>query len=59
MGKSLRVIFMGSPDFAVPILSALRGRVILSRCIASHLGGPDAGKRRGLVLCIGRPNRRG
>ncbi len=24
MGKSLRVIFMGSPDFAVPILSALR-----------------------------------
>ena len=25
MGKSLRVIFMGSPDFAVPILSALRG----------------------------------
>ena len=26
MGKSLRVIFMGSPDFAVPILSALRGK---------------------------------
>ncbi len=25
MGKSLRVIFMGSPDFAVPILSALQG----------------------------------
>ncbi len=24
MGKSLRVIFMGSPDFAVPILSALQ-----------------------------------
>ena len=24
MGKALRVIFMGSPDFAVPILSALR-----------------------------------
>ena len=26
MGKSLRVIFMGSPDFAVPILSALRDK---------------------------------
>ena len=25
MGKALRVIFMGSPDFAVPILSALQG----------------------------------
>ena len=26
MGKALRVIFMGSPDFAVPILSALRDK---------------------------------
>ncbi len=32
MGKSLRVIFMGSPDFAVPILSALRGKCEPDKC---------------------------
>ncbi len=32
MGKSLRVIFMGSPDFAVPILSALRDKCEPDKC---------------------------
>ncbi len=32
MGKSLRVIFMGSPDFAVPILSALQGACEPDKC---------------------------
>ncbi len=32
MGKSLRVIFMGSPDFAVPILSALRDECERGKC---------------------------
>ncbi len=32
MGKSLRVIFMGSPDFAVPILSALQGACERGKC---------------------------
>ncbi len=32
MGKSLRVIFMGSPDFAVPILSALLDECERGKC---------------------------
>ena len=32
MGKALRVIFMGSPDFAVPILSALREACEPDKC---------------------------
>ena len=32
MGKALRVIFMGSPDFAVPILSALREACEPNKC---------------------------
>ena len=59
MGKSLRVIFMGSPDFAVPILSALReacdivavycqpprraGRGQTQRPCAVHRAGESAG----------------
>ena len=59
MGKSLRVIFMGSPDFAVPILSALQGAcdIIAVYCQPPRRAG--RGQTQRPCLCIGRVNRRG
>ncbi len=51
MGKALRVIFMGSPDFAVPILSALRDECERGKCkIVAVYCQPPRRAGRGQIL---------